>query len=357
MKLIDLNYTSFLEAIKKEKRKHNIYSVILITAFIIAITICLILENYAIGFTSILLLIYLIFCFIRRNTSFKNDLKELDKFSNEINNTCMSYKYKYYFTREHIILIKMIIGKLIIIPVKEIEKFDYTNDEGTITLTIKLTNDKKLFLPGDKNLVTLFKEYLEDIPTTNNNIEGKHIKSEHVEDFILYKDYAEGKIYIPAINKSVYQYFDNADENTIEYAEYLAIYVLTFNKSDIRDALISSVSAYNSELKSIGYSFFNEEIPLKVDETNILNYMELSSVFVKTLNDKSKALTICFDAPWEPEHGFKWVFKEKELIYAGSGNTPYSDAEESLLDLDINFVINKHPKVTLTEEEYIKLEK
>jgi len=342
-----ISYYELIDKIKNEKKKSDIVFFISTGCIPIAILGAIYIESfYIISIMFAIFYIFLLFLFIFRNINFDKRINELEMMRNEIDNYCVEIGKNIYITTDNLMILDGNKTKNSIIRLDNIKSVNRVYGDGDSSIRIE-TKDKKVYLIYyDENMLNRIQ--------TKNVPKTKKVESELVKNFILYDDYATGTIYVPGLKMESEIYVYKNDEHTIEYAETTAKKIKEYTYKDFSDAIECSVWSYYAYLKEHGYDEFlykNNRITVDVSKNNILNYMTLVNVASET-----DGIVLQFEVPWDEEHGFSWVFKNKELIYVGSGHDVYPTSNDKVLNGFWNYAKKYHKEVFLSSEEKLKLE-
>ena len=339
-------YYEIVEKMKNEMKRSNRYFYIFTLFIPVVIWAVFNVEN-SMGIVYVYGAFYLfeLCTYIYRNATFNNKLQELERYQGEIDKYCVEMRSGIYATEYSLMILSGGASKNKIIKLEDIESIDsYTQSDGPGNIRIKLKDGEFIDIPYNNKIVEFLRR--KEPPKC------KKLESDLVKDLYVYNDYAEGSIFVPALNKYCEISIHDVD-NVLKYAEDTARKAREYTINDIKDAITCSLWSYRDYLKEYGYdkSLYRKKIPIDVSENNILDYMLFTGVHAT-----DGGIAFWFEVPWEVEHGFSWVFKGKDLIYVGSGQDIFPNDDSSILGSSGNYARKYHKEVILTEEDKKRIE-
>ena len=336
---------------------------------LLCIFVLLCLGGYFFGYSDYLriiialafIILFIVFLVVHTKNSINKKVEIIKSLQDEIDSQCEVVSKGLYATNNRIIEVnndfkptKVIeFSKIVSCEKKRI--YDENSTNGMPIVNITTNDNKKITLHSNSRLEEILGRYLgNENDKKSGEVYGKHIESNDIKDFYQLEDHYEGNIDVPVFNvNNCYTWIEK--DVTPEYANKVASLIKSLTYSDIDDALESTVSYYNNDLKDYGYHPETCKIPLRVNKEEMFKHIELISIYISKSNDNSRGFVLEFKTSDIPEENITWVIKEKKLLYVGRGgkdlglNYDYSNNKN-------NFAIGYHEKVTLTEKEYNELE-
>ena len=332
-----------IESIKTDKSfKDKIFYIFTFLIPVIIYASIYVEDFYMIGIILGFTYIAFLYSFFVRNKNYNSKIDEVERHQQEIDEYCVKVNNNLYVTKNNLIDLDGKPGNDLFISLDDIESVETTYYEYNKGTRVNYKNGK--------SKTYNYSVDLENALRHKEPINKRKLESNYVKDLYLEGDEIEGKIEVPGLNTHCIISYSN-DDNVLNEIENMARVVKSFNHNDFSDAITSTLWAYRGFLKEYGYNIdlYLKHMPIDVDKDSIMKYVKLD-----TITSLGDTIYFFFEVPWEMEHGFSWIYKNKRLIYVGSG-TDMSLTEKEL-NSEWNFAKSHHLEVSLSGEEKRRIE-